>query len=43
MSKEIKYKMGKFIDNHLKMYHLNHANYILEMDTKDKQLSKPIK
>lgn len=44
MSKKIgKYKMRKFINNHLKMYNLNHVNYILVTDTKNKQLGKPMK
>lgn len=37
-----KYKMRKFINNHLKMYNLNYVYYVLVIDTKNKQLSNPI-
>lgn len=30
--KIVKYKRRKFINNHLQMYNLNHANYILVMN-----------
>lgn len=37
-----KEKIRKFINNHLKMDNLNHVYDILVIDTKNKQLSKPI-